>query len=373
MSNSESLRRSPLHAEHEVLGASFTPFGQWSMPLKYGKELDEHRAVRTSAGLFDLSHMGEVRVTGPQAAEFLDYALVSQLSALAVGRAKYSMIVRPDGGILDDLITYRLGDDEFLVVPNASNTDTVVAALHERAEDFDVTLADESTQTALIAVQGPQAEEIVRTLLAQQDHETLHALKYYAAFSTEVAGIPNVLVARTGYTGEDGFELFTPNATASTLWAAAVEAGRPHDLRPAGLAARDSLRLEAAMPLYGNELSVNITPIDAGLGVLISKKKSGDFVGREALSTVEQPVRILVGLASEGKRAARAGAAVLSPEGSEIGVVTSGQPSPTLGHPIALAYVDRTLATPGAELTVDIRGKHYPFHVVETPFYRRSR
>ncbi|KQB85179.1 glycine cleavage system aminomethyltransferase GcvT [Corynebacterium oculi] len=373
MSHSDSLRQSPLHAEHEALGASFTPFGDWSMPLKYGKELDEHRAVRTSAGLFDLSHMGEVRVTGPQAAEFLDYALISHLSALAVGRAKYSMIVRPDGGILDDLITYRLRDHEFLVVPNASNTATVVAALRERAEGFEVTVEDESTSTALIAVQGPRGQEIVLSLLAPEDHEALRTLKYYAAFSATVAGIPDVLVARTGYTGEDGFELFTPNATAPALWEAAFQAGKPHEIRPAGLAARDSLRLEAAMPLYGNELSEELTPIDAGLGVLVSKKKEGDFVGRAALDSVEQPSRLLVGLVSEGKRAARAGATVLSEEGAEVGVVTSGQPSPTLGHPIALAYVDRTLATPGTELTVDIRGKHYPFRVVETPFYRRSR
>lgn len=373
MPNSDSLRHSPLHAEHEGLGATFTPFGEWSMPLKYGKELDEHRAVRQAAGLFDLSHMGEVRVSGPQAAAFLDYALVSHLSALAVGKAKYSMIVRPDGGILDDLITYRLGDEEFLVVPNAANTGTVVAALRERAEGFDVTLADESTQTALVAVQGPRAEEILLSLLEEQDREALRTLKYYAALTATVAGVADVLIARTGYTGEDGFELFTPNANASALWDAALEAGREHGIRPAGLAARDSLRLEAAMPLYGNELSEDLTPIDAGLGVLVSKKKEGDFVGRAALSAVGQPSRILVGIASDGKRAARAGATLFSPDGAEIGVVTSGQPSPTLGHPIALAYVDRTTATPGTDVVVDIRGKQYPFRIVETPFYKRAR
>ncbi|KQB86799.1 glycine cleavage system aminomethyltransferase GcvT [Corynebacterium lowii] len=376
MSNPDSLRHSPLHAEHEALGASFTPFGDWSMPLKYGKELEEHRAVRERAGLFDLSHMGEVRVSGPQAAAFLDYALISHLSSIAVGRAKYSMIVRPDGGIIDDLITYRLSEEEFLVVPNASNTAVVVEALRERAAGFEVTLDDESTQTALIAVQGPRAEEIVLSLVGEQDREAVRTLKYYAAFSATVAGIPDVLIARTGYTGEDGFELFTPNENASALWAAALEAGQPHEIQPAGLAARDSLRLEAAMPLYGNELTEQTTPIDAGLGVLVSAKKEADFVGKEALKAAAEPTRVLVGLASEGKRAARSGATVLSTEGSEgseIGVVTSGQPSPTLGHPIALAYVDRASATPGAEVTVDIRGKHYPFRIVETPFYRRSR
>lgn len=368
---SDDLRHSPLHEIHESLGASFTPFGAWTMPLKYGNELDEHRAVRQSVGLFDLSHMGEVRVTGPQAADFLDYSLISKLSALAIGRAKYSMMVNEKGGILDDLITYRLGEEEFLVVPNAANTAKVVAAFHERAEKFDVTVEDQSADIALIALQGPEALGILSTLVPEEDKDRVRDLKYYAAFITTVAGIPDTIVARTGYTGEDGFELYTPNATAVPLWNALTEAGG-EKLRPCGLASRDSLRLEAAMPLYGNELSEELTPVDAGMGGIVSKKKEAPFIG-DVLIGAEKPAKVLVGLTSSGKRAARAGATILSADETPIGAVTSGQPSPTLGHPIALGYVDREFAEPGTELIVDIRGKKYPFTVVETPFYKRAK
>lgn len=374
---SAELRNSPLHAQHEELGASFTPFGAWNMPLKYGRELEEHRAVREAAGLFDLSHMGEVRVTGPDAAAFLDYCLVSTLSAMKVGKAKYSMMVRPDGGILDDLITYRLGEEEFLVIPNASNTEKIVSAFQERAQGFDVTLRDESTETALIALQGPRAEEILLRVVApgEDTATTVTELGYYAAVPLPVAGIADVLLARTGYTGEDGFELYTANANAAELWQALLDAGADLGLIPAGLAARDSLRLEAAMPLYGNELSEDLTPVDAGMAMMVSAKKAGDWVGREALLEAKNtpPARVLVGLSSSGKRAARAGASIVTETDQVVGEVTSGQPSPTLGHPIALAYLDRELATPGTKVEVDIRGKRYPFEVVSTPFYSRKR
>lgn len=299
-------RLSPLNAAHEKLGATFTPFGEWSMPLKYGKELDEHRAVRTTAGLFDLSHMGELRVRGTQAAEFLDYALVSALSSVAVGRAKYSMIVAPDGGVIDDLISYRLSEEEYLVVPNAANTPAVVRAFQERAEGFNVTVTDESADTALIAVQGPRAEEILVSLVAEEAAERIRSLRYYSADFATVAGIPSVMVARTGYTGEDGYELYTPNASAEKLWDAVLAAGSPLGLIPAGLAARDSLRLEAAMPLYGHELTAKTTPFHANLGVLVALSKE-DFVGKAALAPLkeEPPRRTLVGLEGSGRRAAR--------------------------------------------------------------------
>ncbi|MGP6172764.1 glycine cleavage system aminomethyltransferase GcvT [Corynebacterium sp. A21] len=366
-----TLRESPLHSEHEQLGASFTAFGPWNMPLKYDSELAEHKAVREAAGLFDLSHMGEVRVTGPEAGAFLDHALISQLSTIAIGRAKYSMIVNERGGILDDLITYRLGENEFLVVPNAGNASTVFAALQERAAGFDVVLGDESLATALIAVQGPKSLDILLSLTDEEDVEDIRAAKYYSALLATVAGV-DVLVARTGYTGEDGFELYAPNIEAPVLWNKLLDAGAGRGLLPCGLAARDSLRLEAGMPLYGNELSVDLTPKDAGLGVLIGKKKES-FFGKEALDAQAEPTRAMVGLSSEGRRAARSGAALFDAEGKEVGVVTSGQPSPTLGYPVALAYLDRELATPGTTLEVDIRGKRYPFAVVETPFYKRAK
>lgn len=366
-----TLRESPLHAEHENLGASFTAFGPWNMPLKYGSELDEHHAVRQAAGLFDLSHMGEIRVTGPDAGAFLDHALISQLSTIALGRAKYSMIVNEHGGILDDLITYRLGDKEFLVVPNAGNTTAVLQALKERAKGFEVIIGDETEVTALIAIQGPKALAILRSLADAEDVEDIQGMKYYTAMMGTISGI-DVLVARTGYTGEDGFELYLPHLDAATLWNQLMETGSGHGLLPCGLAARDSLRLEAGMPLYGNELSTDLTPKDAGLGVLIGKKKSG-FFGKTALDAQPEPARVLVGLSSKGRRAARSGAALIDTAGNKVGEVTSGQPSPTLGHPVALAYLDRELSGTGTELEVDIRGKRYPFTVVETPFYQRPQ
>lgn len=362
-----------LHAEHAALGASFTDFGGWDMPLKYGSELAEHRAVRETAGLFDLSHMGEVRVTGPDAATFLNTALVGNFVVVAVGRAKYSLICDEAGGIIDDLITYRLGDSEFLVVPNAGNAPVVAAALAERAAGFDVTVRDESADTSLIAVQGPAAVAILHELVPAEQRALVSDMKYYAAAPAHVAGL-DVLLARTGYTGEDGFELYVPNAQAAELWAAILAAGEPHGLIPAGLASRDSLRLEAGMPLYGNELSREITPFEAGLGPVVSFKKEERFVGRDALEARREaaPSRVLVGLRGAGRRAGRAGYPVLA-DGEQIGEVTSGQPSPTLGYPIALASIDPAFAELGTELAVDLRGKAEPFTVVALPFYRRAQ
>lgn len=363
------LHNSPLHEAHVALNASFTAFGPWNMPLKYGNELEEHRAVRNAAGLFDLSHMGEIYVSGAEAGKFLDYALVSHLSIVAIGKAKYSMIVDPSGGILDDLIVYRLAEEEYLVVPNAGNAKLVATQLSERAAGFAVTVDDRSADTALIAVQGPQAEALMSSL-AQQP-AIVQSLGYYAAVPATIAG-HEVLLARTGYTGEDGFEIFLAPAAALALWAALLEHGEPFGLKPAGLAARDSLRLEAGMPLYGHELHQGLNPYAAGLGVVVGKNKPAEFVAKQALLEAPQSQRVLVGLVSSGRRAAREHAQLYSGDQC-VGEVTSGQPSPTLGHPIALAYVDRAFAEVGTALEADIRGKRYPFEVVKLPFYSRKR
>ena len=364
-------KHTALHAEHEKLGASFTDFGGWDMPLKYGSELAEHRAVRESAGLFDLSHLGEIRVEGPEAAAFLNTALAGNLGVIAVGRAKYSLILDEDGGIIDDLITYRRGEHEYLVVPNAGNAPVVAAAFAERSQGFDVTVTDESAQTSLIAVQGPKSVEILHALVPAEQHGIVSDMKYYSADEVDVAGI-RVLLARTGYTGEDGFELYVPNEQAAELWSALLASGEPLGLIPAGLASRDSLRLEAGMPLYGNELSRDVTPFEAGLGPVVSFKKEERFVGRDALEARReaQPARVLVGLQGAGRRAARGGYAVLA-DGKQIGEITSGQPSTTLGYPIALAYVKPGFAEVGTQLTVDLRGRTEPFEVVALPFYER--
>jgi aminomethyltransferase len=373
MTVSTTSKHTALHDEHAALGASFTDFGGWDMPLKYGSELAEHRAVRSAAGLFDLSHMGEIRVTGPDAGTFLNTALVGNLAVIAVGKAKYSLICTPEGGIIDDLITYRLAETEYLVVPNAGNAPTVLAALQERAAGFDVTVADESAETSLVAVQGPAAETILLELVPAGQQELVTGMKYYAAAEATVAGI-QVLLARTGYTGEDGFELYVPNARAASLWEALLETGRGHGLIPCGLASRDSLRLEAGMPLYGQELTRDLTPYEAGLGPVVSFKKEEDFVGRAALEArkAEGATRTLVGLRGPGRRAARAHYPVLA-DGRRVGEVTSGVPSPTLGHPIALAYVETGFAQPGTTLDVDLRGRTEPFEVVPLPFYQRQK
>ncbi|MDP9860860.1 MULTISPECIES: glycine cleavage system aminomethyltransferase GcvT [Streptosporangium] len=359
-------RPTPLRGVHEALGATLTDFAGWLMPLRYGSESTEHNAVRQAAGLFDLSHMGEIFVTGPQAGEALDYALVGYLSALEPGRARYTMIVSPSGGVLDDLIVYRLANEEFMVVANASNYPRVAAELTERAKSFDAAVDDRSEQYALVAVQGPRS----RAIMGEVTDADLDGLKYYAGLPATVAG-REALIARTGYTGEDGFELFVAAADAEPLWAALTEAGAAHGLLPAGLSARDTLRLEAGMPLYGNELSADLTPFDAGLGRVVRFDKPGDFVGRAALEPLKDvpPTRRRVGLVATGRRVPRHGYPVVSEDGAVVGEVTSGAPSQSLGRPIAMAYVDNDLST---GLAVDIRGSREPVDVVDLPFYRRK-
>jgi aminomethyltransferase len=365
-------RRTPLTAVHERLGATLTDFAGWLMPLRYGSETAEHKAVRTAAGLFDLSHMGELAVTGEGAAAALDYVLVGNLSALAPGRARYTMICADDGGVLDDLIVYRLAADEFLVVANAANADVVYQALTDRAGGQQAAVTDRTSDYALIAIQGPAAARILAPLTDAQ----LGEVKYYASYPATVAGCP-VLLARTGYTGEDGFEIFAQPQDAEQIWAALSRAGAADGLVPAGLAARDTLRLEAGMPLYGNELGPDVTPFDAGLGRVVKLDKPGDFVGRAALAERAQaaPRRVLVGLAGQSRRVPRHGYEVLW-DTVPCGQVTSGAPSPTLGVPIAMAYIEPDVARQAEQdadhrLAVDVRGRAEPAELVPLPFYRR--
>jgi aminomethyltransferase len=368
-------RPTPLRAVHESLGATMTDFAGWLMPLRYRSETAEHRAVRGAAGLFDLSHMGEIAVSGPGAAATLDYALVGHLSALQPGRARYTMICAPDGGVLDDLIVYRLADADFLVVANAANTGVVAAALRERATGYPAEVEDLTDDYALIAIQGPHAGRILQPLA----DIGLGEVRYYTGQRAEVAG-RKVLLARTGYTGEDGFELFTSPGDAEPVWMALAGAGETDGLVPAGLAARDTLRLEAGMPLYGNELSREVTPFDAGLGRVVVFGKPGDFVGRAALTERAQaaPARVLAGLTIGSRRIPRHGYPVLW-DGQPRGTVTSGAPSPTLGVPIAMAYLDPDAERLAAEetadgrLAVDIRGSAEPARITALPFYRRPR
>ncbi|NYI06532.1 glycine cleavage system aminomethyltransferase GcvT [Allostreptomyces psammosilenae] len=374
METSPTTRETPLAAVHTELGATMTDFAGWRMPLRYTSEREEHQAVRTRAGLFDLSHMGEVTVLGPEAAPALDAALIGDISGLAVGRARYTMICAEDGGVLDDLIVYRTGGNEYLVVANAANTDVVVHALTERAAGYDAEVRDDRERYALIAVQGPAAAGIV----AEVCDAELEALRYYAAVPATVLGRA-VLLARTGYTGEDGFELFCAPGDAEALWRGLLERGAGAGLVPAGLSCRDTLRLEAGMPLYGHELNRSTTPFDAGLGRTVRFDKAGggvDFVGRAALERIaaEGPGRALVGLRTSGRRVPRAGYAVLDPAtGEPVGEVTSGAPSPTLGEPIAMAYVPPAMSHPDTVVAIDVRGRPEEARVVPLPFYQRRR
>jgi aminomethyltransferase len=368
-SSGEQPRQTPLHAVHERLGAVMTSFAGWQMPLRYASETAEHQAVRHAAGLFDLSHMGEIRVTGPEAGAALDYALTGHLSAVPPGRARYTMISAPDGGVLDDLVVYRLGEQEFLVIANAANTGTVYGELRSRAAGRDAVVTDATADYALVAIQGPAAAGILVPLLTGID---LGAMKYYAGAFGEVAG-RQAWVARTGYTGEDGFEVFSRPEDAEAVWDALTSAGATAGLVPAGLAARDTLRLEAGMPLYGNELGPDVTPFEAGLGRVVKFDKPGDFVGRAALAAraASGPAKQLAGLVISGRRIPRHGYPVLA-GGKNRGIVTSGAPSPTLGQPIAMAYLEAGAAQDQPDLAVDIRGQVVPAQLTDLPFYRRS-
>ncbi|WP_431785069.1 glycine cleavage system aminomethyltransferase GcvT [Microbacterium maritypicum] len=396
-------RYTPLRERHEALGASFTDFGGWQMPVRYTSDLAEHHAVRQSAGIFDISHMAEFLVTGEAAADFLDYALAGRISAMPVGKAKYSLLLAEGGGIIDDVIAYRLAEDRYLVIANAGNRGFVDSAFAKRVRDFPslverdlparapgeersfagflgdrgVDVEDVSDDYALIAVQGPNAEAILAATADITDVSIPWSeQKYYAWASANYRGKP-LLLARTGYTGEDGFELLVAADDAAALWDALLAAGTPHGLVPAGLAARDTLRLEAGMPLYGHELSLDTQPSQAGLGRVVVTAKE-HFVGKAALSAAAESTEaaqapVLVGLVAEGKRAGRAGYAVVDEDGSVLGEITSGALSPTLGHPIAMAYVKPSSAEEGTAVFLDVRGTRIPATVTALPFYRRTK
>jgi aminomethyltransferase len=364
------MKSIPLRQKHADLGASFTDFGGWEMPVRYSSDLAEHNAVRNSAGLFDISHMGEIFIEGKDAASFLDFALVGAASEIAVGRAKYSLICNEAGGIIDDLIVYRLTESKYLVVANASNKDSVFAAFKQRVSGFDTDVRDESDSWVLLAIQGPKSVEI----LSKITKSPLAELKYYAISESEISAV-DCLLARTGYTGEDGFEIYIPVADAEKVFEALMASGSALGLMSTGLACRDTLRLEAGMPLYGHEMNEGVNPYQAGFGKVVRLDKPGDFAGKAALAklSLTSPNKVLVGLAGEGKRAARADYEVFSSDTEvSIGVITSGALSPTLGYPVAMAMVGADFAEIGTSISVDIRGTTAPYKVVKLPFYKRS-
>ena len=357
------LKRTPLYNVHAALGAKIVPFAGFEMPVQYPTGITaEHKAVREKAGLFDVSHMGEFIVRGPQAVELVNYVTTNDVAALKPGQAQYSTILRENGTTVDDCLVYR-ADDRVLMVVNGSNIDKDFAHISRFVKDFDATLDDISDKVALLALQGPDATRI----LQKYTDTKLSGIKYYEFTTGTVAGVEKVYISRTGYTGEDGFELYFPGEHAEKLWRALTASG---EVTPAGLGARDSLRLEMGMALYGNDLDDTTTPLEASLGWLVKMKK-GDFVGRDALAKQkdEGVKRKLVGFTTSERSFPRHGYPVFA-KGKPSGEVRSGTMSPTLGIPIGTAYVPPDSAAEGSPLEIEIRGKRIPATVQKMPFYK---
>jgi aminomethyltransferase len=356
--------RTTLYDDHVRAGARFVDFGGWDMPIQYSSIQEEHVATRTAAGVFDVGHMGRIAVDGDQDAAFLDHVLTNRIATMKPGQARYSLLLNDDGGTLDDVLAYRL-ERGFLLVVNAGNRAKVADWLSRHMSNFRANLRDITEQTSMIAAQGPAALELVRPIVGFDPKD----LVYYT-FREIPAADGTTLVSRTGYTGEDGVEILGSHEFVLAAWRRLLKEGASRGVRPAGLGARDTLRLEAAMPLYGHELTEAIDPIQAGLGWAV-KAAAKDFIGRRALleRPPDRPVR--VGLKLEGRRIARADFAVLD-GGRRAGWITSGTFAPTLGESIAMAYVPPNLSAEGRELFVDIRGAAVPAKVAPTPFYRRG-
>lgn len=368
----QNLKETPLHARHVTLGARMVPFAGWDMPVQYSGILTEHKAVRCAAGLFDLGHMGQVDVRGADALKFLQYITTNDVSALVPGHAQYSLLPNERGGVVDDIIIYRQpGGDGYMVVINAANHDKDVSwMLDQRAErsELDVSVRDISDETGMIAIQGPKAVEIVQKL----SDVDLASMPYFTWRPARVAGI-QAKMARTGYTGEDGFEFYTTINDTGELWDALLEAGELEGAVPVGLGARDSLRLEARMPLYGNELADDIGPLEASLGWAVKLDK-GDFVGREHIAAMKDhgPPRRTVGFQLTERSGAPRAHFDVQVDGRKVGYVTSGGMSPTLGRNIGLALVEREVAGVGKPLEIIIREKPVKAVQVKTPFYKRN-
>jgi aminomethyltransferase len=363
---SEALRETSLTDEHRALGGRLVPFAGWRMPVQYDGIKKEHEAVRSRAGLFDVSHMGELLIEGPQAIAAVDRLVSNDVSKLEVGRALYTVCCNEAGRILDDLIVYRLEDEKVLVVCNASNRDKIVAHFAKNLS-LDTPWNDVSDEWALLALQGPNALAVMKDLGAPP---SLLDLPYFHVSRASLAGV-DLWAARTGYTGEDGFELFCASEDAVTLWRALLESGRSHGLQPVGLGARDTLRLEARLMLYGNDITEETHPFEAGLGWVV-KLDAGDFIGRDALRAIKAArlQRKLVGFEMTERGIARHGYPIVA-DGDRVGEVTSGSPGPTVGRNIGLGYVPLALAKTGTSLGIEIRGKVVDAVVVRTPFYKR--
>jgi aminomethyltransferase len=362
--SSQPLKKTPLNQLEKELGGKMVDFGGWELPVQYSGILDEHEAVRTKAGIFDVSHMGEITVRGPQALELLQQATCNDVSKLENGRCQYNGLLYPTGGFVDDLVIYREGPNDYFVVVNAANTDKDYAWFREVAKDFDAEVRNKSADYAQLAIQGPSAQKILQPMTDLD----LSTIKYYRFADGKVDGVP-ARVSRTGYTGEDGFEVYVAPEHGPRIMRKIIAAGA----KPAGLGARDTLRLEAKMALYGNDIDQTTTPLEADLAWIVKLEK-GDFNGRDVLEREKNEGlrRKLVGFEMVDRGIARHGFPIVDGK-EEIGVVTSGTHSPTLKKPIGLAYLPIDKSAPGSEFTILIRGKEVRARVVPTPFYKRAK
>ncbi|HEX2278337.1 MAG TPA: glycine cleavage system aminomethyltransferase GcvT [Candidatus Tectomicrobia bacterium] len=357
------LKRTPLYELHRTAGAKFVDFGGWEMPVQYSSILDEHKTVRTAVGLFDVSHMGEIEITGPRALEVVQRLTTNDASALEVMQVQYSTLCYPNGGIVDDLTVYRLGPEHFFLCVNAANIEKDYAWIVEQTRGG-AEVSNTSAQTAQVALQGRHAQATLQPLCDL----SLDTVRYYWAARGRVHGV-EALISRTGYTGEDGFEIYCPAAQAPALWSALMEAGAAHGIKPIGLGARDTLRLEMGYALYGNDITAETSPLQAGLGWIVKLNK-GDFIGRDALARerAEGVKRRLVGIEMLERGVARAHYRILR-DAEVVGEMTSGTMSPSLNKAIGLGYVRTEYAKGGTPLSVDIRGKPAQARVAATPFY----
>ncbi len=362
------LKQTPLFGEHQRLGARLVPYAGWKMPVQYAGIVAEHQCVRHRAGLFDVSHMGRLEITGPRALAAVNRLITNDLLRVPNGRAVYACCCRADGGILDDVIAYRHSPEHILVVCNASNLDKILGHFESELGEG-VHLANLSVSTGLLALQGPLALEIINKV----SRKPLTNLAKFSFTTTNIFGV-DTTIARTGYTGEDGFEIFIPANELSSCWRNLLDAGSAHGISPIGLGARDTLRLEACLSLYGHEIDESIHPLEAGIGFAVKLDKA-EFLGRSALleRKAEAPRRKLAGLTMTGRGVARDGYAVVDNNGHKLGYVTSGAPSPTLGQNVAIAYLPPELTTIGTTVHVDCRGKVVSAEVVPMPFYKRSQ
>lgn len=364
------LKRTPLFHAYETFGAKTIDFGGWELPVQFSSIKEEHEAVRTKAGLFDVSHMGEVDVKGQDALPFLQRLLTNDVSKLTDGKALYTAMCYEDGGTVDDLLVYQKEKNHYLLVINASNIEKDVDWLLKHQGEDDVLITNVSDQTALLALQGPLAADIIKEVAGEE----VTSLKPFMFLSKAEVASKEVLVSRTGYTGEDGFEIYCQSEDAVHIWSALLEAGQPKGLIPCGLGARDTLRFEARLPLYGQELTKDISPLEGGIGFAVKTDKEADFIGKAALKKQKEEglKRKLVGIEMIDKGIPRTDYPVFSGE-KQVGIVTTGTQSPTLKKNVGLALIETSVAELGAEVEVQVRKKRLKAKIVATPFYKRAK